>query len=117
MCATTRTAPTLICTVGDLKPGNTYHDPNGQTWMLTNLPAPQNVSPDSVMVVNVSWGSWRSMGTVTPVYADVKLGQDERGRLYASTYLNDWYDPAPAADNPIVPPAAQDDGMPTDSNI
>lgn len=118
MCVATGTPPTFVCTVGDLKAGQTYHDPNGETWMVVDIKRSQLTGFDStdVMVVNLgnAQGGYNPYGRngdeyagkVVAVYGDVKLGHDHKGRLYASTFLNDWYDYIPAVGNDgPVPPA------------
>src|SRR5947209_15490088 len=83
MCIRTNTPPALVCTIGDLLPGTVYDLPNGDTFMVLDLPR----SADSRTVVNLR------TGRITPVYSSTKLGFDQRGRLYASTFLNGWYAP------------------------
>lgn len=103
MCAVTGTPPSLVCVVGDLLPGAEFSMPDGERWMVLGLPK----TADSVMVVNIGNGEYNPYGRradelkgiVTPFYKEVCLGHDHKGRLYASTRLNDWYDysePAPA---------------------
>ncbi|HYT89470.1 MAG TPA: hypothetical protein VEL76_12260 [Gemmataceae bacterium] len=95
MCIATNRPPTLVCTIGDLFAGASYHDPDGDTFVVTDRAR----DADSTTVVNLR------TGRVTPVYSDVKLGRDEKGRLYASTYLNDWYCDAPVTPDTVVPVA------------
>lgn len=101
MCVRTGKVPAFECCVGDLKPGQEYHDPNGERWMVLDLPKVCPISgPNSVMVVNIgnAGGGYNPYGrqndeykgSVRQVYEDVKLGRDEKGRLYASTALNEW---------------------------
>jgi hypothetical protein len=80
MCQATRTPPALACTIADLVPGDFYHNSDGDTFIILALTR----TADSTMVVNARTGQ------VTPVYSDVKLGYDERGRLYSSRALNGW---------------------------
>src|SRR5262249_19063331 len=117
MSIATGTPPAFVCTVGDLLPGTQYHDPNGETWMVLALPRTaavdgpvlQGISVETdTYVVNVGNGAGNRFGNalcndefkgkVTPVRSSVKLGYDHRGRLYASTFLNEWYC-EPEADN------------------
>ena len=118
MCIRTNVPPLLACTIGDLVPGSAYHDTNGDTCVVTNLlPSvwagiSANVPDfglcgDDVIVVNTA------TGTITPAHGTVRLGYDEKGRLYTSRFLNGWYDDAPADDedgvdlsvDPAAPPA------------
>ena len=96
MCERTGIPPLIACTVGDLIPGYEYHDSNGETWMVTT-----RSTEDSTTVVNVGNGPYNTFGnamkgnelkgTLTEVYNSLRLGYDDRGRLYASTALNGWY--------------------------
>ena len=86
MCVRTNTPPALAGTIGDLPPGTEYHLPNGDRFMVLALPP---CADYSATVVNLR------TGRITPVYSATKLGYDEKGRLYTSTYLNDWYYDAP----------------------
>ena len=73
----------LVCTVGDLKPGQRYRTPDGRTMMVTDYAnIPGHVSTPRRLVVNIHNG--RSE-TEDPT---IKLGTDQRGRLYASRSLN-----------------------------
>ncbi len=140
MCARTNTPPALVCTLGDLKPGQQFHDPNGETWMVLAPMTPQDYRVQfeesgtqvrDTMVVNIGNGPTNPFGMkadelkglVTPMYASTRLGHDHAGRLYSSTKLNDWYytpDPVPAdAADPMATVAAQgaadDDAVTTDA--
>lgn len=112
MCERTGTVPALECTIADLKRGDEYHDPNGERWMVL-CPAYGLTMGQDILVVNLGNGPGNRFGNAlkndefkgisTVVRGDVKLGRDARGRLYASTALNDWYlpeDPAPPAGEP-----------------
>lgn len=75
-------ARTLVCTVGDLKPGQKYRDPDGQTWLVTDLPAEAGYQDTLTVVVNVETGHTKQVAN------GIKLGYDREGRLYAGRYLN-----------------------------
>ncbi len=115
MCARTGTVPALECTVGDLQPGQWFHDPNGETWMVTSLLG----DFQDAVVVNTGNGPTNPFGMqgdelkgrVTPYRADTKLGRDRDGRLYASTALNDWYLYRPAPNIAVI------DGKRIDMNV
>lgn len=126
MCQATGKVPSLACTLGDMQPGTQFHDPNGETWMVTNLQYSElrlPNEPTSVMVVNVGNGDRNRFGNaltnnefrglVTPMYSDLKLGYDHRGRLYVSTALNEWQtdlpvDPAQETYFPVADPVEVD---------
>jgi hypothetical protein len=74
-----------VCTVGDLRPGEQYRTPDGNTQMVLNLAADRD---GFVRVAD-------TQGQVTSVANSIKLGTDRQGRLYASRYLNPQ--PAPLA--------------------
>lgn len=93
MCLPTNRVPALECTIDDLPAGTQYHDPNGETWLVANVSRGADDQQHSTTVVNIR------TGTITPVYSNTKMGRDERGRLYTSTALNDWYYDAPAFDD------------------
>lgn len=127
MCAVTGKPPAQVCTLGDLARGAWFHDPNGETWQVIDLPLATGLYPDSVMVVNIGNGAGNRFGNamtndelrgiVTPMYRDLKLGYDHAGRLYSSTFLNGWYcdpDPVPdavAQDAPLATPKELTDLM------
>ncbi len=109
MCARSQTPPPFICTVGELTPGQWFHDPNGETWMVLG---DQPRTNDSTMVINTGNGNGKLnpfgmsndelKGKITPMYNSIRLGTDRDGRLYASTYLNDWYDYYTPEDEPVT---------------
>lgn len=119
MCQRTGTPPALVCTVGDLLPGAEYHDPNGETWMVLNLPR----TAEDTIVVNTgnrrggnpnTFGNALNndelKGLVTAVRSNLRLGYDRDGRFYASTFLNGWYcEPDEAVDLGTPPQAPPDD--------
>lgn len=98
MCAVTGKPPVFECCLGDVAIGTEFHTPDGETWLVTSIPAPDTID---VVVVNIgnARGSYNRFGRngdelkgrVTPMRADIKLGRDHKGMLYASTSLNDWY--------------------------
>src|SRR5687767_5436502 len=94
MCLTTDGNKVQVCTVGDLKPGDRFRDPEGNEFVVTHgLP---NFG-DFKVTVNIDTGATYN------ATLDLRLGTDRKGRLYASRYLNP---PAPAA----VPADTQDPG-------
>lgn len=105
MCTATGKPPTLVCTIGDLNPGVLYHDQYGGRFVVTDcVDAELNTSGvKNTIVLNLD------NGHVGPVYSDIKLGYDHKGRFYTSTMLNDWYYDAPQPDA-VIPDAAQIDG-------
>ena len=98
MCQRTNTPPVCECQLGDLKPGVEFHTPDGEVWMVTDSPT---TNDEGVTVVNLgnARGGYNQhgrngdelKGRVTPFRANIRLGRDHRGLLYASTALNDWY--------------------------
>ena len=104
MCTKTSTPPTIACFLADLKPGQQFHDPNGETWMVIRVPdlwqdtLPVVDPEEDVLVVNIGNGATNPYGlrndelkgTITPMRYDLKLGYDHKGRLYTSTLLNEW---------------------------
>jgi len=104
MCAATGKPPAFVCTVGELKVGQEFHTPDGETWMVISTYGIPSLTTD-VMVVNLgnARGGYNRYGRngdelkgqISLYHGDVKLGHDHKGRLYASTYLNNWYDPTP----------------------
>ena len=101
MCAITGKPPAQVCTLADLTQGNEFHMPDGERWMVVS----ETGVGDDMIVVNIGNGptnpygdrSDRLKGLVTPMHGAIKLGFDHQRRLYASTALNDWYDPTPPA--------------------
>lgn len=67
-----------VCTAGDLKPGQQFRTPNGDTILVTD----GSGTLEEVATVNVR------TGRLATERADTRLGTDRRGRLYASRYLN-----------------------------
>jgi hypothetical protein len=74
----------LVCTVGDLRPGDRYRTPDGGERLLVSPPA-----ADVTRVVDLVTGELLNADPAT------KLGRDRVGRLYASRSLN-----------PVVPQVA-----------
>ena len=117
MCQATGKPPAFEKTLTELKPGEWFHDPNGETWMVINLPGFDRSLGDT-MVANIGNGSGNNFGNalqndelkgkVTPMRGDTRLGYDHRQRLYASTFLNDWYYDAPT---PTPPYGEVDDSL------
>ena len=73
-----------VCEVGDLVPGQTYRDPDGNTLMMIDLSPNElggEVSTDSAVVC-------LDNGRVLKIRNDIQLGYDQRGRLYAAKRLN-----------------------------
>jgi hypothetical protein len=97
MCIRTNRPSVQTGTIGTLIAGERFHDNAGNTWMALALPP----TSDSRMVACVEQafgpGSTEE-GTVTLMYSEVKLGRDEKGRLYTSRFLNDWYYEVPQVD-------------------
>lgn len=124
MCEVTNTPPALACQVGDLKPGQQFHDPNGETWMVLGMPdgLDNYDAEEDTLVVNLGNGPGNRFGNaltnnefkgrVTPVRNNLKLGYDHKGTLYTSTYLNGWYDPTPAPQVALTPLNDDDDDLP-----
>lgn len=69
---------TQVCTVGDLTPGQNFRTQDGGSLMVVDLPPTKE---DRVYTVNTD-------GHVGEVNANIKLGRDRQGRLYASRFLN-----------------------------
>lgn len=89
MCKARQTPPAFECTVGDLQPGSLFHGPDGENFVVLDLPARMwrndfNDTNDK-MVVDTRYGR------ITPVHAAWRLGRDHNSILYASRALNDWY--------------------------
>lgn len=76
---------TLVCTVGDLQPGQRYRDPEGNEYLIAEGDLIVNVATGAV-TCRLDWveaeGRYRK---------DTKLGTDRAGRLYASRSLNQVY--------------------------
>lgn len=122
MCVATHTPPAAVCTIGDCSPGTLFHGPDGENFVVLDTSRATVGTPiaqvaNSTLVVDIR------TGRITPVYSDIKLGYDERGRLYTSRFLNDWYYDLPVAGPmplPITDSTAQplptvlaDDGIDT----
>lgn len=70
---------TLVCQVGDLKLGDQYRTPEGETRIMTD--GTTGMDGYSLVVC-------LETGKVHNVNNSIKLGTDRRGRLYASRSLN-----------------------------
>lgn len=71
----------VVCQVGDLKPGQQYRMPEGETRIMTDGDAGMDGYSLTVCL---------ETGKVHNTNNSIKLGTDRRGRLYASRSLNDW---------------------------
>lgn len=99
MCVATGRPPALECTLAEVPAGTEFHTPDGERWMVLSLPRTAEGDPLVANLGNAPEGGYNPYGRqgselrgrVTPMRGDVKLGRDHRGRLYASTALNDWY--------------------------
>lgn len=63
---------TLVCTVGDLKPGQQFRTQDGTTILVTNL----------------GWVEVETGRAIDVDLSNLNLGRDRAGRLYASRSLN-----------------------------
>lgn len=73
-----------VCEVGDLVPGQTYRDPDGNTLMMLDL-SPNTIGGD---ITTDSAVVCLDNGRVLMVHNDIQLGYDQCGRLYAARRLN-----------------------------
>lgn len=69
----------LNCQLADLRPGQRYRTPEGDTMMVTDAPA---LYDGVVIVVNLRTGQ------ALPASNSLKLGYDRADRLYAARRLN-----------------------------